>query len=41
MCSALAERLSHWDLDDIARATAMVEDLSTHLHQPTSEEPHV
>src|SRR3954452_14396548 len=34
MCLALAERLDHWDLDEIARATAMVEDLSIHLQQP-------
>jgi len=36
MCLALADRLGHWDLDEIARATAMVEDLSIHLHEPTS-----
>ena len=29
MCAALAERLGHWDLEDITRATAMVEDLAT------------
>ena len=34
ICGALAERLGHWDLAEIARATAMVEDLSTQLHQP-------
>jgi DNA-binding MarR family transcriptional regulator len=34
ICLALAERLGHWDLDEIARATAMVEDLSIHLNQP-------
>ncbi len=36
ICLALAERLGHWDLDEIGRATAMVEDLSIHLHEPTS-----
>jgi DNA-binding MarR family transcriptional regulator len=37
ICDALATRLSHWALEDIARATAMVEDLSTLLHQPLFE----
>jgi len=36
ICLALADRLGHWGLDDIARATAMVDDLSTHLQHPTS-----
>src|SRR3954468_19927072 len=36
ICLALAERLGHWDLDEIGRATAVVEDLSIHLHEPTS-----
>jgi DNA-binding MarR family transcriptional regulator len=36
MCLTLAERLAHWDLDEIARATAMVEDLSVHLNQPNT-----
>ena len=41
MCLALAERLGHWDLDEIARATAMVEDLSIHLHATEHHEgPH-
>jgi DNA-binding MarR family transcriptional regulator len=38
MCVALAERLAHWDLDEIARATAMVEDLSLHLNAPSTKE---
>ena len=29
ICVALAERLGHWGLEDIARATAMVDDLAT------------
>ena len=41
MCVALAERLGHWDLDEIARATAMVEDLSHHLQQPMTKDSHV
>ena len=34
ICAALAERLSHWPLEDVARATAMVDDLATLLHTP-------
>jgi len=40
MCLSLAERLGHWDLDEIARATAMVEDLSLHLNQPMIKDSH-
>jgi DNA-binding MarR family transcriptional regulator len=40
ICLALAERLAHWDLDEIDRAAAMVEDLSLHLHQSTSHDSH-
>ena len=36
ICLALADRLDHWGLDDIARATAMVDDLSIHLQQPNT-----
>jgi DNA-binding MarR family transcriptional regulator len=36
VCLFLAERLHHWDVDEIARATAMVEDLSLHLYSPTT-----
>jgi DNA-binding MarR family transcriptional regulator len=44
ICLVLAERLGHWDLEAIARATAVVEDLSTHLQPPnttTSKDFHV
>ena len=41
ICVALAERLDHWDLDEIARATAMVADLSHHLQQPNTKDAHV
>src|SRR3954454_16369523 len=41
MCLALAERLGHWDLEEIARATAMVEDLSIHLQPPNTKDAHV
>jgi DNA-binding MarR family transcriptional regulator len=41
MCLALADRLSHWDLDEIGRATAMVEDLSIHLQHPNTKDAHV
>ncbi len=34
MCSALAVRLTDWDLAAIARATAVVEDLTNLLDQP-------
>ncbi len=40
MCVALAERLGHWDLEEIARATAMVEDLSLHLNTPMIKDSH-
>jgi len=40
MCVALAERLGHWTLEEIARATAMVEDLSHHLQQPMTKDSH-
>ena len=41
ICAVLADRLGHWDLDEIARATAMVEDLSIHLQQPNTKDSHV
>ena len=44
MCASLAERLDHWDLEDITTATAMVDDLADRLHQPvtaTRKEDHV
>ena len=34
MCSALAARLTDWDLAAIARAAAVVEDLTDLLDQP-------
>jgi len=34
MCAALAARLTGWDLDDLARATAVVDDLTDLLDQP-------
>jgi DNA-binding MarR family transcriptional regulator len=34
MCAALAARLTDWDLADISRATAVVEDLTNLLDQP-------
>ena len=34
ICDALAQRLSHWPLEDVVRATAMVDDLATLLHTP-------
>jgi DNA-binding MarR family transcriptional regulator len=40
ICAALADRLGNWDLDDIARATAMVEDLSNNLQQPNTKDAH-
>jgi DNA-binding MarR family transcriptional regulator len=39
ICGALADRLSHWDLDELARATAMFDELSTLLHQPLLPQP--
>ena len=34
MCEALAQRLDHLDVEDLLRATAVVEDLDDRLHQP-------
>ena len=41
ICAVLADRLGHWDLDEIARATAVVEDLSIHLQHPNTKDAHV
>lgn len=38
MSAVLAERLDHWDLGDIARATSIVDDLDTRLHEPVPAE---
>ncbi len=42
---ALAERLSHWDLEDLDRARSMVDELAELLQQPlltdSRKEPHV
>lgn len=34
MCAALGERLDHWDVDQVAQAAAVVEDLGRRLHEP-------
>jgi len=34
MCEALALRLDRWDVEDILRASAVVDDLGDRLHQP-------
>ncbi len=33
MCSALGSRLDHWDVQDIARATAVLAELTDQLHE--------
>jgi DNA-binding MarR family transcriptional regulator len=41
ICGALADRLSHWDLADLDRATAMVGELASLLNQPLLKDSHV
>ncbi len=43
ICDALAQRLRDWPLEDVTRATALVDDLAALLHQPLlthSSHPH-